>query len=61
MYQPESDRSCAVCHREIEAKQGHLRHKTTGSRICPDCERRLTLHSPKDFDREKGTNRDLLR
>jgi hypothetical protein len=45
-----SGHSCDICHRDVSGTD-HLRHKTTDSRICRECEAKINLHSPKDFVR----------
>jgi len=42
--------NCDICHRDVSGTD-HLAHKTTGSRICRECEATFNLHSPKDFVR----------
>ncbi len=42
--------NCDICHRDVSSTD-HLKHKTTGSRICRECEAKIILHSPKDFVR----------
>lgn len=41
---------CDICHRDVTGTD-HLCHKTTGARICRECEAKINLHSPKDFVR----------
>lgn len=47
-----NSKHCAVCLEQIPAKTAIKRHKTTGSRLCPACLKRMELHSEKDFQKE---------
>lgn len=49
--------NCDICHRDVTGTD-HLRHKITRYRICPECQAKLTLHSPNDFLRIKHELRD---